>query len=213
MTSSDLRSATASDPLTLDEEYAMQESWRTDGDKLTFIICKPLLEAEMMTFMEAGEFDSEERMVGDVNLFLSPNHEDVDDATSVSIGPGLVGELELMIAPLSLRRKGYGRAALSTFVAYILKNWNEIAQEYASSTNNVHSTAQRINSPNLDYLRVKINEQNKCSIALFQSLAFELQNCGKPNYFGEVELRWHAREENAKVFEIWDVTRVLDYRD
>ena len=36
----EIQLATASEPLTLDQEYAMQQSWRADADKLTFIICR-----------------------------------------------------------------------------------------------------------------------------------------------------------------------------
>ena len=33
-----IRAATASEPLTLEEEHEMQGKWRGDGDKLTFIV-------------------------------------------------------------------------------------------------------------------------------------------------------------------------------
>lgn len=213
MTSPSLRSATASEPLTLDEEYAMQRSWRNDADKLTFIICLPLPDAEGVMSIKADEFDGEERMVGDVNLFLFTNDEDVSEYASPSVSTGLVGELELMIALPSLRRKGYGRAALSTFVAYILRNWTEIAREYASFIREQAEKAENGDVPNLDYLRVKINEQNTGSIALFQILGFEPQNEGRANYFGEVELRWYSVQENVTVFGAHQKPRMLEYRD
>jgi RimJ/RimL family protein N-acetyltransferase len=216
MLSPSLRQATASEPLTLDEEYAMQQSWRSDGDKLTFIICQPLSEVSDFGFIRPIEYDGEERMVGDVNLFLFPNDEGDDDGTEGDCGtspsPSLVGELELMIALPSLRRKGYGRAALLMFVAYVLRNWDEIASEYVSSDQNA-SKQKTIKTPQLDYLRVKINEQNTGSIALFESLRFVAQNEGKANFFGEVEMRWLPGQENVKAFMEKAEPKVLEYRD
>ena len=69
----------------------MQKSWRNDHDKLTFIVCLPLsnedLErahetsmrlrrCDMMSILQGGEHDSPEKMVGDVNLFLSRDEDD-----------------------------------------------------------------------------------------------------------------------------------------
>ena len=49
-------------------------------------------------------------MIGDVNLFLN----DVDDIHC--------GEIEIMIAEITARRKGYGIEALCTFVRYGSQN-------------------------------------------------------------------------------------------
>ena len=38
MQSEEILQTTASEPLTIENEYKMQESWREDEDKLTFII-------------------------------------------------------------------------------------------------------------------------------------------------------------------------------
>ncbi|KAI9218343.1 hypothetical protein BC828DRAFT_388923 [Blastocladiella britannica] len=94
MKNPELLAATASEPLSLREEYEMQQSWRNDPDKLTFILCWS--EAPMnynpealppagvetvsseandgadpvMTPALAAQLRSLGGMVGDVNLFF-----------------------------------------------------------------------------------------------------------------------------------------------
>lgn len=185
-----LRAATASDRLTLEEEYAMQRSWRTDRDKLTFILCLPASEDGSETVK--GRIDAAERMVGDVNLFLyEVEDDDEDEGTQLSNGvaarQSLIGELELMIARSEHRHQGYGRAALLTFMEYILLNWEGIAAEYTASEGGEAR-------PRLAHLRVRINETNASSIRLFTSVGFQ-QTTEKANYFGELELRWETDDD------------------
>jgi hypothetical protein len=68
----------------------MQQSWRNDHDKLTFIACLPLSDdAEKVV---GGEYDSPDRMIGDVNLFLSRADEDAE---------GCIGEQVTSASPIS----------------------------------------------------------------------------------------------------------------
>lgn len=187
----DLQQATASEPLTIEEEYAMQRSWRTDHDKLTFIICAPLDNdiATASRKVVAGKDDAAERMIGDVNLFLVEAEDDDDDddddhETKDSDAAALVvGELEIMIARKDLQRRGYGRSTLLVFIDYILRNLQGILDECAAG--NVSSTG---NKPQLDNLRVRIGSQNSGSLKLFEGLGFR-RVTEQPNYFGELELR------------------------
>ena len=221
MQSPELQTLTSSEPLTLEQEYEMQRSWRQDRDKLTFIVCLPLEEAaggreEQVVEVKAGEVDRGDRMVGDVNLFLF-EREDVEDedegkdagaidghrADGAGSG-GIVGEIELMIALPQHRSKGYGRSALLTFMTYVLTHWTSIAREYSSTS------AASSKTP-LAYLRARINETNERSIKLFESVGFRRTKQGA-NYFGEVELRWRGDFEDLKGFKGWEQTAEVQYK-
>ncbi|KAF9949151.1 N-acetyltransferase 9 [Mortierella alpina] len=102
MQSPELLEMTASEPLTLEEEYEMQESWRVDENKCTFIIlAKESPEIEII-----AENALAQKMVGDVNLFFN-DHDDPHSA-----------EIEIMIAEPSYRRKGMGLEAIRMMITY-----------------------------------------------------------------------------------------------
>jgi hypothetical protein len=154
----------------------MQRSWQTDHDKLTFIACQPLPKSqdksERRTVFVSKD-DAPDRMLGDVNLFLSPADEDEE---------GCISELELMIAPTTARRKGYGRAAILTFLSYIENHLDEILIEYRNGIG-----GQEAGKMKLLMLRVKIGGKNEKSIGLFEGIGFVKTSEGE-NYFGEVEM-------------------------
>ena len=136
-----LREMTASEPLTLAEEYEMQVSWALDDAKCTFIVCAA---AEAKVDGVGGEGDASgseggafsvptARMIGDVNLFLSQvdvdeydRVEDEDDDGVIDWGPPpppptptlLQAEIDVMIAAPAARRRGNARAAVLLMVRY-----------------------------------------------------------------------------------------------
>ena len=101
-----LQEMTASEPLSLEGEYEMQESWREDSKKCTFIILA--VPAVTTSSSDDGTEPDKEiaSMIGDVNMFLN----DRDDPT--------IAELEIMIAEANYRGKGCGREALALMMHY-----------------------------------------------------------------------------------------------
>ena len=99
MQNAELLEKTASEPLTIEEEYEMQHNWWIDEDKCTFI----LLAKSIFLGNKNNEIDS---MVGDVNLFFN-NTDNKKEA-----------ELEVMIAENSLRGQGLGKEAVIVMMYY-----------------------------------------------------------------------------------------------
>ncbi|XP_061564876.1 N-acetyltransferase 9 [Cololabis saira] len=102
MKSPELQQLTASEPLTLEQEYDMQRSWREDDDKCTFII----LDKQRWADPSVAE---EQCMMGDVNIFLT-------DPTEPSLA-----ELEVMIAEPRYRGKGIGKEVTRMMMSYGLQ--------------------------------------------------------------------------------------------
>ncbi|XP_050353726.1 LOW QUALITY PROTEIN: alpha/beta-tubulin-N-acetyltransferase 9 [Nymphalis io] len=101
MQSEELQKLTASQPLSLDEEYEMQKSWRKeDEDKCTFIILdKNIYETKN------NEISS---MIGDTNIFIT----DKDNS---------IGEIEIMIAEKSALGKKNGWESVIIMMLYGIK--------------------------------------------------------------------------------------------
>ncbi|XP_032726569.1 N-acetyltransferase 9 [Lontra canadensis] len=154
MRSEELRRLTASEPLTLEQEHSMQRSWREDADKCTFIV----LDAEKW---QARPSTTEEIcMAGDVNLFLT------------DLGDPSLGEIEVMIAEPSCRRRGFGTEAVLMMMSY------------------------GVTKLGLTKFEAKIGQGNEPSIRMFQKLHFE--QVAVSSVFQEVTLRLTMNEHEQQ---------------
>lgn len=142
--------------------------------------------------MVAGDDDAEERMIGDINLFLYPDEdceEEEEEAAAVKVGhvngtatrhggnvKRIFGEVDIMIAEKAARGNGLGKAALAAFLSFIRRHQGDILAGYAGGGGAIELTR----------LVAKISERNTTSRALFKCMGF-VQEKG-PNYFGEVEM-------------------------
>ncbi|OOF97889.1 hypothetical protein ASPCADRAFT_2958 [Aspergillus carbonarius ITEM 5010] len=187
MQDEEIQEATASEPLSIEEEYAMQQSWRQDPDKLTFIVCLPVPESRAEFSIQDTD-DTPDRMVGDINLFLR-----VDDGDEGDAEPQIIGEIELMIAEKGNQRKGFGKAALTTFLRYIVEHEGEILGEFVGRDEGAAKAMKKGGVVRLECLSVKIGKDNERSLGLFEGAAFRKVS-DEPNYFGEFELR-RGRDE------------------
>ncbi|KAK5639998.1 hypothetical protein RI129_010809 [Pyrocoelia pectoralis] len=102
MQSEELQRLTASEPLTLAEEYEMQESWMRDDNKCTFIILDRDIFEKTHNEIEA--------MVGDTNLFFANEFDH------------MVAEAEIMIAETEARGKHIGWQAMLLMLLYGTSN-------------------------------------------------------------------------------------------
>eukprot|EP01119_Soliformovum_irregulare_P011332 TRINITY_DN2826_c0_g3_i3.p1 TRINITY_DN2826_c0_g3~~TRINITY_DN2826_c0_g3_i3.p1 ORF type:complete len:168 (+),score=36.08 TRINITY_DN2826_c0_g3_i3:119-622(+) len=97
-----LREMTASEPLTLQEEYENQISWFEDETKLTFILCQ--------RENQKDDVKNLDHIVGDCNIFLTDEE-----------GMEGLGEIEIMIAEARARGKGIATEALNLLMSYCLQ--------------------------------------------------------------------------------------------
>ncbi|GBG29065.1 N-acetyltransferase 9-like protein [Hondaea fermentalgiana] len=163
-----LLEATASEPLSVEEEYEMQASWRDDDAKCTFIILDAS-ESEDAMSLDSQVLD---KMVGDTNLFLQEGDEtsDGEEGSSDSKAPPSA-EIEIMIAEKSARRKKLASESLLLMMRY------------------------GIDALKLGRFVAKIGAANAPSLALFESLGYK--RVAYAEAFEEHELHWNASDKEA----------------
>jgi RimJ/RimL family protein N-acetyltransferase len=188
-----LLEATASEPLALQEEYDMQESWRDDPEKCTFIVlAREAVEQASIPEESDGAINEEfvqenlKAMVGDVNLFLSDEENDDSDQEQSEVREGSTptedttlrrqAEVDIMIAEAEFRGNGLGKEAACLMMMY--------------------------GATHLDVRRFfcKINEDNTASLALFRKLGF--QQCAYAECFKEIELELKRESTDEMVKEL-----------
>ena len=184
----------------------MQRSWRTDCDKLTFIVCLPVAShSSKPSSIHSQTDDPPFKMMGDINMFLTPADEDPE---------GCIGELELMIAPTVFRRQGYGRVALLTFLNYVQRHLGDILAEYRVGLEQKENGGSegKGEKMRLLQLRVKIGSKNDKSIKLFQSIGFVKVGEGE-NCFGEVELVFEGFLGKQRIDDLLKKWSIVDYEE
>jgi len=176
----EIQRLTASEPLTLKEEYEMQQSWFNDEDKLTFIILDKLeWKRRHDKFFEDGNVITnlspqvlrkitpfeEDSMIGDVNLYFNEDEDEEGNSTIKFC------EISIMIAEKDYKRKGYATDVIQMVTNFSRKHFN------------------------LFYIVAKIGMDNEPSINLFKErLNFYVHS--KSDVFQELTMRLDFKENN-----------------
>ncbi|THH04684.1 hypothetical protein EW145_g5335, partial [Phellinidium pouzarii] len=186
MSDAELRELTASDPLSLEEEYEMQRKWQVDEDKLTFIILARENGSDVgapFGTLTKSECDFS-RMIGDVNLFFkgSPPDEDFEVEAEIMIAgtrdfcrPEHPKRIHA-VSEKAYRRRGCASEALQLLLSFATSHASPPMLPVAA-----------------DRFVARIGERNAASIRLFETLGFAITK--RVPVFEEIEMRLAAAAE------------------
>jgi hypothetical protein len=188
-----LLQATASDQLSIEEEYEMQRSWRDDPNKCTFIILSITCSDNEIHFNTetTGKLNplpssfiqrSVSAMIGDVNLFFSSYQIDTMDSGDLHVsidephklpGPPTTtfhqAEIDIMIARKSYRGKSCGLEAA------LLMMWYGASYARPDSLLRYFCKIHESNVPSINLFRNKLNFTQCAYAACFQEYEYELK--------------------------------------
>ncbi|KAI8097093.1 uncharacterized protein BX664DRAFT_325559 [Halteromyces radiatus] len=153
MASPFLQEMTASEPLTLEEEYDMQKSWHEDSNKCTFILLGLPDCAKIENDISMDYIRDKAVMIGDVNIFLN----DCDGDMSF-------GEIEIMVAEEAYRRHGYGLEGLKMMMAYASKDLH---------IKTFHAKISMKNTPSIHLFEEKLAFYPISQSEIFQEITLE----------------------------------------
>lgn len=142
-----LLEATASEPLSLSQEFEVHRSWTLDPLKHTFIVLdKELIEGE---FLPGNPHI--EAMVGDVNIYMN----DSDDVQ--------IAEIEIMIAEHKSRGKGIGQEAILLMMTFAVEKYG------------IHTFRAKISESNMASLKLfrKLGFKDASYSVVFKEVTLE----------------------------------------
>jgi len=208
-----LLEATGSEPLSYDEEVKMQQSWRDDETKCTFIVhatkdCRYTLEKFEATTTETEKnndndndtdntFQVEDNltaMIGDVNLFLSEMDDDEDDTNDENENSEIREISTDVGAPEGESSEPMMQAEVDIMIAN--KEYQGKGLGRAATCAMLLYGATKLG---IHRFFCKINDDNESSIRLFKSIGFE--QCDYAACFKQVELELRKpMPEMEKIF-------------
>jgi len=203
----DLLEATGSEPLSYDQEIQMQQSWRDDETKCTFIVHAPVdncsfryidIDNDDNYNDNNGDHESQVKvfhvednlstMIGDVNLFLSEiddnddnDNDDNNNDNDINEKPRVqIGLCESTSKIAARQKKEKTQAEIDIMIAE--KEYRGKGLGYSATIFMLLYGARELN---IQRFFCKINEDNISSIRLFQRLGFI--QCNYASCFRQIE--------------------------